>query len=156
MEKVLSGLSRVGDDLEMRCAAVGIQSRILTAEGNLPEALGLIGNLLKTLPDDAPLRLRENLTVHRLTLLLMRGETQEVRSSASPSARSNTMPGKSTRSSASLPAPRPLPGRASWATPTNKPKKEHRTEAVKSPCPVSLYPAKPALWYNTNPGKSMV
>ena len=80
MEKVLSGLSRVGDDLEMRCAAVGIQSRILTAEGNLPEALGLIGNLLKTLPDDAPLRLRENLTVHRLTLLLMRGETQEARS----------------------------------------------------------------------------
>ena len=77
MEKVLSGLSRVGDDLEMRCAAVGIQSRILAAEGNLPDALRLIENLLDSLPEDAPVRLRENLTVYRLTLALMRGETQE-------------------------------------------------------------------------------
>lgn len=77
LEKLLSGLSRVADDLEMRCAAVGIQSRILLAEDNMEEALRLMDNLIASLPDDAPTRLRENLRVHRLTMLLMSGETQE-------------------------------------------------------------------------------
>ena len=77
LDKIQSGLARGTDDLEMRCAAIGIQSRILMAEGNLEEAVRLMDHILANLPSDVPVRLRENMQVHRLTLLLMRGDTRE-------------------------------------------------------------------------------
>ena len=80
MEKVCLGLSHTAEDLELRCAGLGIQSRILAAQGNLPEARNIIENLLSSLPEEAPKRLRQNLTVYLLTLALYAGETQRARS----------------------------------------------------------------------------
>lgn len=77
LEMVYAGLSRAADDLEMRSAAIGIQSRIVAAQGNAPEALAMIDNLIASLSPLAPPRLLQNLTVHRLTLKLMLGDTQE-------------------------------------------------------------------------------
>ena len=77
LDKVCAGLLRASDDLEMRCAAVGIQSRIVAAQGNLHEALSLADGMIASLPPHAPARLRANLAVHRLTLLLQMGEVQE-------------------------------------------------------------------------------
>ena len=76
LDRVCAGLSRVTDDLELRCAAVGIQSRIIAAQGNAGEAMRLMDHLIDSLPGNAPPRLRQNLTVHRLYLQLLQGETQ--------------------------------------------------------------------------------
>jgi len=80
LEKVCAGLTRVGEDLELRCAAIGIQSRILAAQGNLREALGLLERMLEGLPGEAAPRLRHNMNVWRLTLLLLGGDHQEAMS----------------------------------------------------------------------------
>ena len=77
LEKVTAGLSRVPGDLEVRCAGIGIQSRILMAEGEADEGIRLMNSLMEDLPLNAPVRLRENLQVHRMTLQLMKGETRE-------------------------------------------------------------------------------
>lgn len=76
LDKVCAGLARTGGDLELRCAAVGVQSRIVAAQGNAAEAGAMIDHLLQSLPEQAPARLRQNLTVHRLTLDLMAGDAQ--------------------------------------------------------------------------------
>lgn len=77
LQKVTEGLAEVAEDLELRCAAVGIQSRILMAEGEIDEAIRLMDSLIGGLPETAPARLRQNLQVHRLTLLMMKGENRE-------------------------------------------------------------------------------
>ena len=58
--RVCAGLSRVTDDLELRCAAAGIQSRIIAAQGNAGEAMRLMDHLIDSLPGNAPSRLRRN------------------------------------------------------------------------------------------------
>ena len=77
MNHVCAGLARVESDLEMRCAAIGIQSRILSANGGAEEAASMMAKCLDSLPADAPKRLKQNLQVHRLSLLLLKGDTQE-------------------------------------------------------------------------------
>ncbi len=77
LETVTAGIARMTQDTELRCAGIGIRSRILMAEGNSEDALRMMENLLEHLSGDAPRRLRENMDVYRMTLLLMRGETQE-------------------------------------------------------------------------------
>ncbi|MBQ8108581.1 MAG: hypothetical protein IJ124_00265 [Clostridia bacterium] len=80
LDRVCAGLARVTEDLEMRCAAVGIQSRILAAQGSAAEALDLMDSLIASLPEDAPQRLRRNLNIHRLTLMLLTGDTSRAQS----------------------------------------------------------------------------
>ena len=77
LNHILLGMTRIAFDLEIRCAVKGIQSRLITAEGDISSAIRLMDHLLESLPDYAPKRLKENMRVHRLTLLLMSGETRE-------------------------------------------------------------------------------
>ena len=80
LAKVRQGLQRVSDNLEMRCAAIGIQSRIEAASGNADEALRMIDNAIAALPDQHPPRLVQNLRVFRQELMLLRGEVAGARS----------------------------------------------------------------------------
>ena len=77
LDYILIGATRIAFDLETRCAVKGIQSRLMMAEGDLSGAIRMMDHLLDSLPDYAPKRLRENMQVHRMTLLLMNGETRE-------------------------------------------------------------------------------
>ena len=77
LEALSAGLSRASGDLELRCAALGIQSRIAAAQGDAPGAIRTVDHLIASLPEDAPPRLIENLRIHRLWLLLLTGETRE-------------------------------------------------------------------------------
>ena len=77
LDRLCAGLSMIADAPEIRCAAVGIQSRIVAVQGGAEEALSMIDHLIDGLPERAPARLRENLAVWRLTLRLWQGDTQE-------------------------------------------------------------------------------
>lgn len=77
LDKVFAGISRLSDDLELRCAAIGIQSRILAAQGLAGEGRQMVKRLIDALPDGAPPRMRQNLETHRLTLSMLLGETEE-------------------------------------------------------------------------------
>ena len=77
MNGICRSMTGVSDDPEMRCAAIGIQSRIMMARGDLEEARELMRKHIDALPPDAPKRLRQNLEVYRLTLGLMAGDTAE-------------------------------------------------------------------------------
>lgn len=77
LDMLCRGKSRLTDDLEMRCAAIGIQSRIIAAQGNVDEALHIMDRLLNELPKDAPVRLRQNMQVHRMQLQLLTVTGQE-------------------------------------------------------------------------------
>ncbi len=77
MSHVCKGLAQVSDDIEMEGVAIGIQSCILAAQANIQDAIALIRHRELTLPADAPMRLRQNLAVHRLLLQLLTGKTDE-------------------------------------------------------------------------------
>ena len=79
MAKVRQGLQRVTDNPEMHYAAIGIQSRIEAARGNLDEAMRMIDNAVASLNERRPRRLRENLEVFRLNLSLLRGDVAGAR-----------------------------------------------------------------------------
>ncbi len=74
---VIKGLSCVTDDIEMRCAGQGIQSRIFAARGMIEDAIEITDNIIDRLPRSAPRRLQENLAVHKLTLQLMQGYNED-------------------------------------------------------------------------------
>ena len=74
MAKVRQGLQRVTDNPEMHYAAIGIQSRIEAARGNVGEAIRMIDNAIASLTADHPRRLRQNLEVFRLWLGLLGGD----------------------------------------------------------------------------------
>lgn len=77
LDKVIRGMARLTDDLELRCAAIGIQSRILTAQGNVQEAILQMNNLIESLPENAPVKLVQNMKAHLLTLRLVEGDLQD-------------------------------------------------------------------------------
>ncbi len=77
--KVREGLQRVTDNLEIRCAAIGIQSRIEMARGNAEEAIRMMDNVIASLPERSPRRLGQNLETFRLWLTLLRGENTAAR-----------------------------------------------------------------------------
>ena len=77
MSHACKGLAQVSDDPEMESVAVGIQSSILAAQTNIQDAIALIQHLEQALPADAPVRLKQNLAVHRLQLQLLTGKTEE-------------------------------------------------------------------------------
>ena len=80
MAKVLQGMQRAADGTEMHYAAIGIQSRIEAARGNVDEALSMIDNAIASLREDHPMRLAQNLEAFRQGLLLLRGDVDEARS----------------------------------------------------------------------------
>ena len=75
MSKVREGIQRIVDNPDIRYAAVGIQSRILAAQGNLDEAVSMMDHAIASLSDRHPKRLKKNLEAFRLYLSLLRGET---------------------------------------------------------------------------------
>lgn len=77
MDHIALGLNRSAGDLEMNCAALGIQCRLLAAQGCAVQAAEMIENRLLSLPEEAPARLRQNLTAYQLTLRLMTGDVEE-------------------------------------------------------------------------------
>ena len=77
MDRVMLGLSHTSDDLEMQCAALGIQSRILAAQGSSAQAAEMVKKRIASLPADAPTHLKKNFTVHLHSLRLLTGETDE-------------------------------------------------------------------------------
>ena len=77
MRKVLEGQTRISDDLEMRSAAIGIQCRILAAMGQADRASELLLNHIEALPENAPQRMRQNLTVQRLIFEMLQGQNEE-------------------------------------------------------------------------------
>ena len=77
MRYTLQGLSSITGDLELRCAAVAIQSRILEARGNAADAERMMKHLLEELPEKAPELLRQNLKAYWLWLKMLRGDTEE-------------------------------------------------------------------------------
>ena len=77
MDKLALGLSRTANDLEMQYAAMGVQSRVMMAQGNAEDGARILRNCLDSLPKDAPERLRQNFTVYLLTLKMMLGDMTE-------------------------------------------------------------------------------
>lgn len=77
MRKVLEGQTRISDDLEMRSAAIGIQCRILAAMGQADRASEMLLNHIEALPENAPQRMRQNLTVQRLIFEMLQGRNEE-------------------------------------------------------------------------------
>ena len=77
MSKIREGIQRIADNPDIYYAAIGIQSRILAAQGNLDEALSMMDHALLSLSDQHPRRLRKNLEAFRLYLKLFRGETAD-------------------------------------------------------------------------------
>ena len=77
--KVREGLLRASDNPEIHCAAIGIQSRIAAAQGNVNEAVSMIDHVLASLPDRHPRRLAQNLRVFRHGLLLLEGNAADAR-----------------------------------------------------------------------------
>ena len=78
--KVRDGLQRAADNPEITYAAIGVQSRIEAAQGHLDAALSMIDHAIASLSDRQPRRLRENLSVYRLQLMLLRGDIADARS----------------------------------------------------------------------------
>lgn len=79
MLKVREGMQRAANNPEMYYAAIGIQSRIEAAEGNMDAAISMIDHALQSMGDRHPERLLLNLRVFRLLLMLLRGETSGAR-----------------------------------------------------------------------------
>ena len=79
MAKALRGQQRAADNLEMHYAAIGIQSRIEAARGNVSEAIRMIDNAVDSLPAGCPRRLRQNLEAFRHGLALLRGDVADAR-----------------------------------------------------------------------------
>ncbi|MBQ8963748.1 MAG: hypothetical protein IJ089_08110 [Clostridia bacterium] len=75
--KVSLGITRAADDLEMHCAATGIQARIIMAQGDVAAGAEMLKNQLDSLPESASARLRQNLRCAWLTMELMQGRTGE-------------------------------------------------------------------------------
>ena len=75
MIKIREGLQRSTDNPDIHYAALGIQSRILAAQGNLSEAIRMMDHAIASLSDQHPKRLRKNLEAFRIVLSLLRGET---------------------------------------------------------------------------------
>lgn len=80
LAKVRQGLQRITDNLEMRYAAIGIQSRIEAARGNAGDAVSMIDNAMAALPERHPPRLAQNLRVFRSGLMLLQGNVAAARS----------------------------------------------------------------------------
>lgn len=74
---VSRGVSRTADDIEMHCAATGIQARIVMAQGDVAAGSDMLRNRLEALPANASLRLRQNLKCAWLTMELMQGRTAD-------------------------------------------------------------------------------
>lgn len=79
MAKVRQGLQRVSENTEMRYAAIGIQSRIEAARGNVSEAIRMVDNAIAALPEQHPPRLSQNMRAFRRELTLLTGEVAEAR-----------------------------------------------------------------------------
>lgn len=77
MKKVREGIQRIAEDPDIHYAAIGIQSRILAAQGNLDEAVSMTNHAIASLTDQHPIRLKKNLEVFRIWLSLLRGETTD-------------------------------------------------------------------------------
>lgn len=77
MKKVREGIQRIADNPDIYYAAIGIQSRILAAQGNPDEAISMIEHAIASLSDQHPKRLKKNLKAFRLHLALLRGETAD-------------------------------------------------------------------------------
>ena len=75
MSKVREGIQRMADNADIRCAAIGVQSRILTAQGNQTEAVSMIDHAMTSLSKQHPRRLEKNLEAFRLYLELLHGKT---------------------------------------------------------------------------------
>ena len=75
--KVSQGIARAADDLEMQCAATGIQARIVMAQGDVAAGADMLKNRLESLPENASVRLRQNLKCAWLTMELMQGHTAD-------------------------------------------------------------------------------
>ena len=74
---VSRGVSRTADDIEMHCAATGIQARIVMAQGDVAAGSDMLRNRLEALPANASPRLRQNLKCAWLTMELMQGRTAD-------------------------------------------------------------------------------
>jgi LuxR family maltose regulon positive regulatory protein len=74
---VSQGMSRAADDIEMHCAATGIQARIVMAQGDVAAGSDMLKNRLETLPAKTSPRLRQNLKCAWLTMELMQGRTAD-------------------------------------------------------------------------------
>ncbi len=79
MRKVREGIQRIVDNPDIYCAAIGIQSRIEAARGNLEEAVRMVDHALSSLPERHPPRLDKNLEAYRIRLMLFRGDTDDAR-----------------------------------------------------------------------------
>ncbi|MBR2823218.1 MAG: hypothetical protein IKE24_06015 [Clostridia bacterium] len=75
MRKVREGIQRIVDNPDIYYAAIGIQSRILAAQGNPDEAIRMMDHAIASLSDQHPKRLKKNLEAFRMDLALLRGET---------------------------------------------------------------------------------
>ena len=80
LAKVREGLQRVTANPEIHYAAIGIQSRIEAARGNLSEAMRMIDHAFASLSERHPRRLAQNLEVYRHGLSLLEGDIAEARS----------------------------------------------------------------------------
>ena len=80
LAKIREGLQRVTDNPEIHYAAIGIQSRIQAAQGNLSEALRMVDHAISSLSDRHPRRLAQNLRAFRYSLSLLAGDICEARS----------------------------------------------------------------------------
>ena len=74
---VSQGIARAADDLEMHCAATGIQARIVMAQGNVASGSDMLKNRMESLPENASIRLKQNLKCAWLTMELMQGHTAD-------------------------------------------------------------------------------
>ena len=77
LRKLREGIQRMADNPDIYCAAIGIQSRILAAQGNQEDAVRMLDHAIASLSDQHPKRLRENLEAFRIYLALLRGETAD-------------------------------------------------------------------------------
>ena len=90
MTKIREGIQRVTDNPEMYYAAVGIQGRIEAARGNAEEAIHMMDNAIRSLPEQHPKRLEKNLIVFRHWLMLLQGEVYAARNWAETEAPDET------------------------------------------------------------------
>ncbi len=79
MRKVREGIQRMTDNPDIRYAAIGIQSRMLAAQGSLDDAVSMMDHAIASLSEQHPKRLKKNLEVFRMHLALLRGETADAR-----------------------------------------------------------------------------
>lgn len=79
MMKIREGIQRIVDNPDIYYAAIGIQSRIEVAQGNFDAGISMIDHAIATLSDQCPKRLRQNLEVFRMQLMLLRGDVADAR-----------------------------------------------------------------------------